>query len=145
MYLTPYAGLLFIALVAWMLIDGFVHATQALERVNAGLEDRVARKSEALRVALEDMRAARDAAQAADRAKSRFPAPPATTCASRARHRLYLAAIPPAAVPEAIRDTLARMGTSLRALGRCSTRCWTCRAWMPAPSCHGPSPSISTR
>ncbi len=117
-YLTPYAGLLFIALVAWMLIDGFVHATQALERVNAGLEDRVARKSEALRVALEDMRAARDAAQAADRAKSRFLAA-ASHDLRQPVHAigLYLAAIPPAAVPEAIRDTLARMGTSLRALG----------------------------
>ena len=46
-FLTPYAALSFIALVAWMLIDGFVHAADALERANAALEERVARKSEA--------------------------------------------------------------------------------------------------
>ncbi len=117
-YLTPYAGLLFIALVAWMLIDGFVHATQALERANAGLEERVAHKSEALRVALEEMRAARDLAQAADRAKSRFLAA-ASHDLRQPVHAigLYLASIAPAAVPDAVRDTLARMGSSVRALG----------------------------
>lgn len=117
-YLTPYAGLLFIALVAWMLIDGFVHATQALERANAGLEERVAHNSEALRIALEDMRAARDLAQAADRAKSRFLAA-ASHDLRQPVHALglYLATIAPGAVPEAVRDTLARMGSSLRALG----------------------------
>ena len=42
---TPYAGLLFIGLVAWILIDRFVLATRSLELFNAELEQRVERKS----------------------------------------------------------------------------------------------------
>jgi signal transduction histidine kinase len=39
---TPYAGLPFILLVTWLLIDRYVHATEALEAMNARLEQRVA-------------------------------------------------------------------------------------------------------
>ncbi len=117
-FLTPYAALSFIALVAWMLIDGFVHAADALERANAALEERVARKSEALRDALEEMRAARDLAQAADRAKSSFLAA-ASHDLRQPVHAigLYLASIPRATLAPATRETLSRIGASLGALG----------------------------
>jgi signal transduction histidine kinase len=71
-FLTSYSGLLFFPLVAWILIDGFVQAARELELLNAGLEQRVAEKSAQLRLALEEMRAAKDAAEAANRAKSSF-------------------------------------------------------------------------
>ena len=71
-YLTPYAGLLFLLLVGWILIDRFVVATRELERLNTDLEGRVARKSEELIAAMEAMRQARDVAEAANRAKSTF-------------------------------------------------------------------------
>lgn len=71
-YLTPYAGLLFVALVSWMLIDGYVRAARELERANATLEARVAAAGAALHAALADMRRAKEAAEAADRAKTQF-------------------------------------------------------------------------
>ena len=116
-YLTPYAGLLFIALVAWMLVDAFVAARRALEEANASLEERVARKGAELRRALEAMRAARDAAEAADRAKSRFLAV-ASHDLRQPVHALglYLAAVGPGAPPHLLRDTLRRMGASVAAL-----------------------------
>ena len=52
-FLTSFAGLLFIPLVAWILIDRFVRTTTELERLNAELEARVASKSAELRRALE--------------------------------------------------------------------------------------------
>jgi signal transduction histidine kinase len=71
-YLTPYAGLLFLLLVGWILIDRFVVASRELEVLNTDLEGRVAAKSEELVAAMEAMRDARDAAEAANRAKSTF-------------------------------------------------------------------------
>jgi len=70
--LTPYSGLLFIGLMAWILIDRFVRAADSLEVANRGLERRVARKSEELVAALEEMRLAKEAAEHANRAKSSF-------------------------------------------------------------------------
>ncbi|MEP7056801.1 MAG: ATP-binding protein [Caldimonas sp.] len=71
-FLTPYAGLMFLLLVGWILIDRFVLATRELELLNTELESRVARKSEELVAAMEQMRQARDLAEAANRAKSTF-------------------------------------------------------------------------
>ena len=71
-FLTPYAGLLFLLLVGWILIDRFVVATRELEVLNTDLEGRVAAKSEELVAAMEAMRDARDTAEAANRAKSTF-------------------------------------------------------------------------
>jgi len=71
-YLTPYAGLLFLLLVGWILIDRFVVATRELEILNTDLEGRVARKSEEVVSVMDEMRQARDAAEAANRAKSTF-------------------------------------------------------------------------
>jgi len=70
--LVPYAGLAFLLLVGWILTDRFVRALNEFEVLNAGLEQRVAEKSEALNEQLAQTRAARDAAESADRSKSRF-------------------------------------------------------------------------
>ncbi|MEO7151343.1 MAG: ATP-binding protein [Burkholderiaceae bacterium] len=71
-YLVPYAGLPFVVLVAWMLIDRFVDASRKLETVNQDLERRVDAKSAQLTQAVEAMRHAKDTAEAANRSKSSF-------------------------------------------------------------------------
>ena len=116
-YLTPYAGLPFIALMAWVLVDGFVKATRELESANVSLEQRVAQKSAELRSALESMREAKEAAETADQAKSRFLAA-ASHDLRQPIHALglYLAAIPVEHIGSSERETLQRMGGSLTAL-----------------------------
>jgi signal transduction histidine kinase/CheY-like chemotaxis protein len=69
---TPYAGLPFVVLMAWLLIDRFVRNTEALEGLNRELEQRVRDKSAELVTALDHMRAARDWAESANRSKSSF-------------------------------------------------------------------------
>lgn len=71
-YLVPYAGLLFVMLVAWMLIDRFVGASRELEALNGALEQRVNTKGAELVQALDQMREAKESAEAANRAKSTF-------------------------------------------------------------------------
>ena len=71
-YLVPYAGLLFVTLVVWMLIERFVAASRELESMNLELERRVDAKSAELRHALAQMREAKEGAEAANRAKSTF-------------------------------------------------------------------------
>jgi len=71
-YLVPYVGLLFGAFVMRVLIDRFLAASRQLETLNLSLEQRVAAQHLELREALAQMRVARDAAEAADRAKTRF-------------------------------------------------------------------------
>ncbi len=72
LWLVPYAALSFLLLVAWILVDRFVLALNESERLNTDLEQRVAEKSAALMLQLDDTRVARDASEAANRAKSRF-------------------------------------------------------------------------
>jgi len=72
LWLVPYAALAFLVLVGWILIDRFVRALIAAERSNVELEQRVSEKSAALADQLARTQEARDAAQSADRAKSRF-------------------------------------------------------------------------
>ena len=72
LWLVPYAALSFLLLVAWILVDRFVRALNESERLNADLERRVAEKSAALTEQLVETRSARDASDAANRAKSRF-------------------------------------------------------------------------
>ena len=117
-YLTPYAGLLFVALVSWMLIDGYVRAARELERANATLEARVAAAGAALHAALADMRRAKEAAEAADRAKTQFFAA-ASHDLRQPLHalRLNLAALPRAGLPLPVRAGLQRMRASLAVLG----------------------------
>ncbi|MFO1324610.1 MAG: ATP-binding protein [Burkholderiales bacterium] len=70
--LVPYAGLAFLMLVGWILTDRFVRALNEYESLNVTLERRVAEKSVALERQLDETRAARDAAETANRAKTRF-------------------------------------------------------------------------
>jgi signal transduction histidine kinase/FixJ family two-component response regulator len=71
-FLTNYSGLLFFPLVAWILIDGFVRTARELKHLNIELEHRVVSKGAQLQEAVEEMRTAKDAAEAANRAKSTF-------------------------------------------------------------------------
>jgi signal transduction histidine kinase/CheY-like chemotaxis protein len=71
-WLVPYAALAFLVLVGWILVDRFVRALNDAELVNAGLESAVAEKSAALVAQLAETRAAKDAAETANVAKSRF-------------------------------------------------------------------------
>ena len=111
-YLTPHAGLLFIALVAWMLIDGL--CTPRRRWSGSTPAWRIASHARVRRCASRWRTCARARCRpGGPTAPSRasWP-PPATTCASRCTPSGSTSvAILPAAVPEAIRDTLARMGT----------------------------------
>ncbi len=117
-YLTPYAGLLFVALVSWMLIDGYLRASREVERVNLTLEARVAGAGAALRQALAEMQRAKETAEAANRAKTHFLAA-ASHDLRQPLHALglNLAAIPHEGLPRPVRAGLQRMRASLAALG----------------------------
>jgi signal transduction histidine kinase len=71
-WLVPYAALAFLLLVGWIVVDRFVRALNATERTNLDLEARVAEKGAALAAQLAETRAAKEAAEAANAAKSRF-------------------------------------------------------------------------
>ena len=72
-FLTSYSGLLFFPLVAWILIDNFVQTARALEPAQRRARGAASStRAPQLQQALDDMRQARDAAEAADRAKSSF-------------------------------------------------------------------------
>jgi signal transduction histidine kinase/CheY-like chemotaxis protein len=116
-FLTSFAGLLFFPLVAWILIDGFVKAARELERLNVELEQRVADKSAQLRLALDDMRAAKDVAEAANRAKSTFLAA-ASHDLRQPTHALglYLAALRAEGDGEQRTELVDRMSESIHAL-----------------------------
>jgi len=116
-FLTSFSGLLFFPLVAWILIDRFVQATTALERLNAELEGRVAQKSAELTRALDDMRAARDAAEAADHAKSAFLAAASHDLRQPAHALgLYVASLRAEQLPGRHGETVERMAASVSAL-----------------------------
>lgn len=70
--LAPFAGLPFVVLVTWFLIDRFVRTNESLETLNRDLESRVASQSKALTSALDHMRSARDGAEKANRSKTGF-------------------------------------------------------------------------
>ena len=71
-WLVPYAALAFLTLFGYLLTDRFIRALSASERLNVDLEHRVAEKSAALYAQLQVTQLAKDAAEAANRAKSRF-------------------------------------------------------------------------
>jgi signal transduction histidine kinase/CheY-like chemotaxis protein len=71
-WLVPYAALAFLTLFGYLLTDRFIRALGAAERLNIDLERRVAEKSAALYAQLQVTQMAKDAAEAANRAKSRF-------------------------------------------------------------------------
>jgi len=72
LWLVPYAAFAFLGLLSWILIDRFVRALNKYERLNADLERRVAAKSASLEFQLAETQQAREDAEAANRAKSRF-------------------------------------------------------------------------
>jgi signal transduction histidine kinase/CheY-like chemotaxis protein len=116
-FLTPYAGLPFVVLMSWFLVDRFVRASNALESLNRELEVRVERKSAELVTALDEMRAARDTAESANRAKSRFLAA-ASHDLRQPIHALglYLGALRQRRVDSEAGEVLLRMSTSLGTL-----------------------------
>ncbi|MEO5845554.1 MAG: ATP-binding protein [Caldimonas sp.] len=123
-FLTSFAGVLFFPLVAWILIDGFVQAARDLERLNAELEQRVADKSAQLRHALENMSAAKEAAEGANRAKSAFLAA-ASHDLRQPTHALglYMAAlraekdaVPRAELADRMSEAIAALNTMFNAL-----------------------------
>ena len=70
--LTTYAGLAFAATAAALLVERYVDASRYSALLRSQLEDRVKAQGTQLRQALKDMEVARDAARAADQAKSSF-------------------------------------------------------------------------
>jgi signal transduction histidine kinase len=116
-YAVPYVGLLFAAFVMRVLIDRFLAATRRAEAMNVQLEMEVAQRSAELRVALEEMRRARDAAQAADRAKTRFLAATSHDLRQPAHALgLYVASLRRHALAPPQAELVDRIGTSLDAL-----------------------------
>ena len=116
-YWTPYAGLLFIALVGWILIDRFVQTTNELERMNADLESRVEQKGTALGTALVAMETAKIEAEQANHAKSAFLAA-ASHDLRQPIHALglFLAALRAEKLNEVQRGLADRMARSISAL-----------------------------
>ena len=116
-FLTSFSGLLFFPLIAWILIDGFVQTTRELERLNVELERRVANKSAQLMQALNDMRAAKDAAETANRAKSSFLAAASHDLRQPAHALgLYMAALRAERLSDEQRELVERMTASIGAL-----------------------------
>ena len=117
-YLVPYAGLLFVVLIVWMLIDRFVVTSRELASVNRALEERVAASGVQLVRALEQMRDAKEQAESANRAKSSFLA--ATSHDLRQPIHalgLYVAALADERRAGTEDDVVDRMKTSLATIG----------------------------
>ncbi|MBI3367309.1 MAG: hypothetical protein HY021_02305, partial [Burkholderiales bacterium] len=115
--LVHYAGLPFIGVVTTMLIKRYLGAAAELERMNRGLERRVAEQNAELRQTVEQMRAARDAAESADRAKSSFLAAASHDLRQPAHALgLYLAALQAQQLQPGQAELLERMSSSLGAL-----------------------------
>ncbi|MES2958758.1 MAG: hybrid sensor histidine kinase/response regulator [Pseudomonadota bacterium] len=115
--LAPYSALPLVLLVAWVLIDRFVRTAESLEGLNRELEHRVERKSAELVTALDHMRAARDRADSANRAKSSFLAA-ASHDLRQPIHALglYLGALRQRPLDREANDIAQRMDASLGAL-----------------------------
>ena len=71
-YLTSYAGLVLVLLAAWMLLDRYQQAYSAYRDLNRELEDRVRAANAELQLRLAQTQAAREQAEQANVAKSRF-------------------------------------------------------------------------
>lgn len=116
-YLVPYASLVFVVFVVHMLIDRFAGASEQLERLNVKLEQRVASQNLELHDAIEEMRLARDAAEAADRAKTHFLAAASHDLRQPAHAlALYMAALRAEPLEPVQAELVQRMSASLSAL-----------------------------
>jgi signal transduction histidine kinase/CheY-like chemotaxis protein len=147
-YLVPYAGLLFVILVAWMLIDRFVAASRELEALNAGLEQRVSAKSAQLLEALARMSESKAIAEAANRAKTTFLAA-ASHDLRQPIHALalYMAALVDDRLSVVQRDIVQRMKASLGALDTMFNALldvsrMEAGAVIPRPRPFGPAPML---
>ena len=116
-FLVPYAGLMFVVLVAWMLIDRFVATSRAAETMNRELERRVSAGSEQLVKALAQMRSSKEVAESAARAKSTFLAA-ASHDLRQPIHALglYLAALADDRLGRPQREIASRMTATLTTL-----------------------------
>jgi len=72
LYFTTYAGLILVLLAAWMLLDRYQQTYGAYRVLNVELEERVRAANAELELRLAQMQAARDEAEQASIAKSRF-------------------------------------------------------------------------
>ena len=116
-YLVPYAGLVFSVFVVRMLIDKFSQAQEQLEVMNIALGERVESQDIELRDALARMRLARDAAEEADLAKTRFLAAASHDLRQPAHAlALYMAALRSEELEPHQADLVQRMSGSLSAL-----------------------------
>lgn len=115
--LTVYAGVPFVLLLAWILIDRFVETQVSLEALNRELESRVAGQSAALVTALDHMRAARDWAERSNRGKTSFLAA-ASHDLRQPIHALglYMGALRQRALEPRAREIVDRMDGSVAAL-----------------------------
>ena len=115
--LVPYAGVMFTLFVVRMLIDRFVRTTEQLESMNADLEQRVRHQTAELLEAMENMRQARDSAEAADQAKTRFLAAASHDLRQPAHAlTLYMATLRCENLDSRQADLVERMSGSLSAL-----------------------------
>lgn len=71
-YLTTYTGVLLILFAGWMLLDRYRRSAASYERLARELDERVQQVSGELRHRLEEVQVAREQAEQASRAKSRF-------------------------------------------------------------------------
>jgi len=116
-FLVPYAGLVFSVFVVRMLIDQFSRAREELALMNAELGQRVASQNAELREAMERMRQARDAAEEADLAKTRFLAAASHDLRQPAHAlALYMAALRSEKLAPNQAELVQRMSGSLSAL-----------------------------
>ncbi len=115
--MVPFAGLPFVLLVTWFLIDRFVRTNESLETLNRDLESRVASQGEALTLALDNMRTARDGAERANRGKTTFLAA-ASHDLRQPIHALglYMGSLRQRPLEAAARDIVDRMQGSVAAL-----------------------------
>ena len=116
-FLVPYAGLAFAVFVVRMLVHRFTQANHQLERLNANLAQQVADQTAELQQGVVQMRQARDVAQRADQAKTRFLAAASHDLRQPAHAlALYMTALRTEPLDERQADLVQRMSGSLAAL-----------------------------
>jgi len=117
LWLVPYSAFAFLVLFSWILIDRFVRALDEYERLNADLEQRIAAKSASLEFQLMQTEQARQEAESANRAKSRFLAA-ASHDLRQPLHALglFADALPGHTRDDEGRELVHRIGTSVASL-----------------------------